>query len=224
MDGDLDIIFANGQHLPQLDWVFSNNGRGIFSGKRSLGASDNADPSYGVALADLDGDGVLDAIVANDATASVVYRNDGKGNFNSLGSLGAAREPRRAIAVGDLDQDGASRSSLFAARDSSGARSRFPRNLPMLASSSRNCRIGDRERAIDDVEPFAQLRLCDAQGRICEEVIPPYECKETVLPEEIRERRHFRRRAVEWRHRFQRLPVAHELDDPEQADRSDRTH
>lgn len=112
-DRDLDVVFANGQHLGQTDWVFSNDGRGSFSEKRPLAATalsassnDKPDPSYGVALGDLDGDGTLDAVIANDATVSVAYRNDGKGNFSSLGSLGTAREPRRAVALGDLDKDG----------------------------------------------------------------------------------------------------------------------
>ena len=42
-------------------------------------------------------------------------------------------------------------------------------------------------------------------------------CSETVLPEEIGERAHLGRLTVEWRHRFQRLLAAHELDDPERA-------
>src|SRR5215208_1735569 len=87
----------------------------------------------------------------------------------------------------------------------------------------RNCRVGYRKPAIDDSETFAQFSFCNAQWRIREEIIPPDKRKETVLPEEISERGHLRRRAVEWRHRFQCLPAAHELDDPEQSDRSHST-
>lgn len=104
-DGDLDAVFANGRHLAEKDWVYSNDGRGSLYGKRAL--ADAADPSYGVALGDLDGDGALDAVIANDVGArSVVYRNDGRGNFASLASLGAAAQPRRAVALGDFDKDG----------------------------------------------------------------------------------------------------------------------
>lgn len=104
-DGDLDAVFATGRHLPEQDWVLSNDGHGGFYGKRAL--SGTADPSYGVALADLDGDGDLDAVVANDIGApSVAYRNDGRGQFTFLAAFGATRQPRRAVAVGDFDKDG----------------------------------------------------------------------------------------------------------------------
>ena len=82
-DGDLDLVFANGRHLPEKDLVFSNDGWGTFSAKREIG--DRADPSYGAALGDLDGDGDLDLVVANDVGApSFVYLNDGHGNFAIL--------------------------------------------------------------------------------------------------------------------------------------------
>ena len=104
-DGDLDLIFGNGRHLEETDWVYSNNGRGGFYAKRALGTE--ADPTYGVALGDLDGDGALDVVVANDAgDPSVSYRNDGKGNFTWLGNVGRTPEARRAVALGDLDGDG----------------------------------------------------------------------------------------------------------------------
>lgn len=104
-DGDLDLIFGNGRHLEETDWVFSNNGYGGFYAKRALGTE--PDPTYGVALGDLDGDGALDAVVANDAgDPSVAYRNDGKGNFMRIGNIGRTLQPRRAVAVGDLDGDG----------------------------------------------------------------------------------------------------------------------
>src|SRR5688572_13299431 len=87
-----------------------------------------------------------------------------------------------------------------------------------------NCRIGYRKPTVDDGETLTQLSLGNAQRRIREEIIPPDKRKETVLPEEISECGHLRRCAVEWRHRFPCLLAAHELDDPEQSDRSDSTH
>lgn len=106
-DGDLDVIFANGRHLAEPDWVFSNDGRGAFYGRRAL--ESQPDRSYGIALGDLDGNGTLDAVVANDAgNRSVVYRNDGMGNFAAMAGLGSGTlsEARRAVALGDLDGDG----------------------------------------------------------------------------------------------------------------------
>ena len=79
-DGDLDVIFGNGRHVGETDWVFSNNGHGMFYGKRALGT--DPDATYAVALGDLDGDSFLDAVVANDlGDPSVVYQNDGKGDW-----------------------------------------------------------------------------------------------------------------------------------------------
>ncbi|OFW20324.1 MAG: hypothetical protein A3H97_20505 [Acidobacteria bacterium RIFCSPLOWO2_02_FULL_65_29] len=106
-DGDLDVVFGNGMHLAQTDWVLSNDGYGMLYGRRALG--DSPDPSYGVALGDLDGDRDLDVVVTNDAGAlTAIYRNDGKGNFSALAYLGNYRapQPRRAVALGDLDMDG----------------------------------------------------------------------------------------------------------------------
>jgi hypothetical protein len=104
-DGDLDVVFGNGRHLEETDWVYSNNGHGGFYGRRALGPE--ADPTYGVALGDLDGDGALDVIVANDAgDPSVAYRNDGRGNFRWISNVGRTIQPRRALALDDLDLDG----------------------------------------------------------------------------------------------------------------------
>jgi hypothetical protein len=108
-DGDLDLVFGNGRHFRELDWVYSNDGNGVFYGKRALGTE--PDGTYGVALGDVDGDGALDAVVANDiGSRSVVYRNDGKGNFSLLAALGSypavLAHERRAIVLGDLDKDG----------------------------------------------------------------------------------------------------------------------
>lgn len=110
-DRDLDLIVANGMHVAQADWVFSNDGHGMFYGRRPLGAGSTGvepDPSFGVALGDVDGDGALDAVVANDVAQARVYRNDGKGTFSRIAFLGdyLNPQPRRAVALGDLDGDG----------------------------------------------------------------------------------------------------------------------
>jgi hypothetical protein len=108
-DGDLDVVFGNGRHFAETNWVYSNDGFGGLYAKRAAGTL--ADPTYGVALGDLDGDGVLDVVVANDmGVPSLVYRNDGKGNFLRMAALGSfpqwAEHARRAVALGDLDGDG----------------------------------------------------------------------------------------------------------------------
>ncbi|MBN1922259.1 MAG: VCBS repeat-containing protein [Anaerolineae bacterium] len=60
--------------------------------------------SYDVALGDLDGDGDLDAVVANANQPNEVWINDGAGVFELALELGDA--PSRAIALGDLNGDG----------------------------------------------------------------------------------------------------------------------
>ena len=103
-DGDLDIVYANGRHFAEPDWVYTNDGRGMFGGRRAF--ENQPDPSYGVALGDVDGDKDLDAVVANDTgSGSVVYQNDGRGTFTVRATLGPPA-PRRAVALGDLDGDG----------------------------------------------------------------------------------------------------------------------
>ncbi|MDI1482737.1 VCBS repeat-containing protein [Polyangium sp. y55x31] len=67
--------------------------------------------SLGVALADIDGDGFKDLVVANGNDLAqrpvTVYRNDGRGGFPSEPSWSSEDEDFHAgIAVGDIDLDG----------------------------------------------------------------------------------------------------------------------
>src|SRR5713101_2072262 len=57
--------------------------------------------------------------------------------------------------------------------------------------------VGDLQRTVDDRERVAQLRFRDAQRRVREEGVPAHERVEPFLPEELAERRHLVRRAVE---------------------------
>jgi hypothetical protein len=103
-DGDLDafmINYSGSGGAPNTVWL--NDGNGSFSSNgQSLGLSD----SHGVALGDLDGDGDLDAFVANfNSQGNTVWYNDGAGNFTDSGqSLGTATS--NDVALGDLDNDG----------------------------------------------------------------------------------------------------------------------
>jgi uncharacterized repeat protein (TIGR01451 family) len=99
-DGDLDAFVANAQWLTgQANEVWLNDGAGVFTQTQSLGGEE----SFGVALGDVDGDGDLDAFVANSG-ANEVWLNDGAGTFADSGQrLGS--EYSFGVALGDVDDD-----------------------------------------------------------------------------------------------------------------------
>jgi len=104
-DGDLDAFVANTTALPptavEANRVWLNDGDGTFTeSAESYGSSDSLDVAHG----DLDGDGDLDAFIANSGV-NRVWLNDGDGTFTQSGeSYGNAVS--YGIAVGDLDGDG----------------------------------------------------------------------------------------------------------------------
>ena len=79
---------------------------------RQLGPGD--DVSHDVALADFDGDGDLEIVLANAPDtnnfavgANTVYLNDGTGNYNFFGTLDASvKETTLQLKAADFDQDG----------------------------------------------------------------------------------------------------------------------
>jgi len=112
-DGDLDAWVANTANQPNRVWLndggLQNGTPGNFTDSGQLLGNSN---SSGVALGDLDGDGDLDAWVANTANQpNRVWLNDGgfqngtPGNFtDSLQQLGNSES--YDVTLGDLDGDG----------------------------------------------------------------------------------------------------------------------
>ncbi|MCA9970015.1 MAG: VCBS repeat-containing protein [Anaerolineales bacterium] len=109
-DGAIDAFVANGQTNVSVDGaqqydtpnvVWLNDGSGQFHDSgQPLGRAD----SRAVALADVNGDGTLDAVVGN-AAADEVWLNDGTGTFRDDGQrLGT--EVTREVFLADLDGDG----------------------------------------------------------------------------------------------------------------------
>ncbi|HHZ65068.1 MAG TPA: hypothetical protein EYN51_06170, partial [Flavobacteriales bacterium] len=106
-DGDLDAWVANSVNQANRVWINQGGVQGGVAGNfldsgQALGNS----YSYGVALGDLDGDGDLDAWVANyDSQPNRVWINDGLGNFTDSGqALGDSESID--VSLGDLDGDG----------------------------------------------------------------------------------------------------------------------
>ena len=97
------------------DHLFRNNRDGTFADvTREAGVLDERGRyGLGVAWLDMDDDGLLDLLVANDSGPNFVYRNLGGGRFEDVSyPSGAAldrngrEQAHMGIAVGDIDRDG----------------------------------------------------------------------------------------------------------------------
>jgi hypothetical protein len=97
------------------DQLFRNNRDGTFTDvTRAAGVEDTKGLyGFGVAWVDMDDDGKLDLIVANDSGPNHVYRNVGNGTFEDVSyASGAAldangrAQAHMGVAVGDYDNDG----------------------------------------------------------------------------------------------------------------------
>ncbi|MFN8422414.1 MAG: FG-GAP-like repeat-containing protein [Anaerolineae bacterium] len=166
-DGD-DAFVVNFGHLdaggaltPQPDEVWLNNGAGIFS---DSGQRLGNDPGRAVALGDLDGDGDLDAFVANGADPNAtppgrpnkVWRNNGSGRYSDTGQrLGASDSA--AVALGDVDGDG----DADAVVGNDGAASEVWRNggVGFFADSGQRSPSATSDVALGDVDGDRDLDI-----------------------------------------------------------------
>ena len=97
------------------DHLFHNNGNGTFTEvTHEAGVEDTRRRyGFGVAWFDMDDDGKLDLLVANDSGPNYVYRNLGNGRFEDVSyPSGAALDgsgrdqAHMGVAIGDYDNDG----------------------------------------------------------------------------------------------------------------------
>lgn len=139
-DGDLDLYVANyvnfsyennpqcGNTTTQVisycrptaflglpDYLYINQGDGTFTEEAKLrGINQGPDEKgFGVVLSDLDSDGDLDIVVANDGTMNRLYLNDGSGHFEDqalLSGIGFNRkgdaEAGMGVDIADVDGNG----------------------------------------------------------------------------------------------------------------------
>ncbi len=100
-DGDLDAFVANDG--PNTVWLNVGSGYFVDSGQ-ALTHTQPYSLSWRVELGDLDGDGDLDAFVAEDGP-DTVWINDGSGGFTDSGQL-LGSDTSYDVALGDVDNDG----------------------------------------------------------------------------------------------------------------------
>ena len=121
-DGDEDLLVTNFSMEPNALYV--NDGRGSFrdgADAAGIGGPSRRLLGWGVALLDVDGDGDLDALAANGhvysqadgegtdtsyAQPDSLLINNGQGRFSPTPWLGDAALVSRALARGDLNNDG----------------------------------------------------------------------------------------------------------------------
>ena len=113
-DGDLDLLLGNGGYSGQQTRLYLNDGLGSFSDATGQ-LPVNTGPTASVALADVDGDGELDALIGEGAFPGSImvgepnrlYVNGGSGVFtDGTGQLPVDADWTSSIAVGDVDGDG----------------------------------------------------------------------------------------------------------------------
>jgi len=113
-DGDLDLIFANGGNFssagtPQKLRVFINNGAGVFTDETDARTGGLTFLARGVELGDIERDGDLDIIIAQDFNRQpTLLVNNGNGVFtnetNARLPIGTFSSTRAQFA--DVDNDG----------------------------------------------------------------------------------------------------------------------
>nr|GEU80797.1 hypothetical protein [Tanacetum cinerariifolium] len=105
-DGDLDLLTGNYTTSSTSGTVSVrlNNGSGIFSGNQEVLVSPNPGS---VVVGDIDGDGDLDLLTANQSALNTVSvrLNNGSGTFGGSQNVAIAGNPVNLV-VGDVDGDG----------------------------------------------------------------------------------------------------------------------
>ena len=100
-DGTIDAFVVNSG---SPDTVWSNDGSGVFSTFTTPNVSAVTEQGTGVALADLNGDGILDAVVSSGGSSGTirVWLGKGDGSFTQVSETKVPNADYVAVAVGRL--------------------------------------------------------------------------------------------------------------------------
>lgn len=108
-DGDQDLYVAN---LAEVNRLYVNQGDGAFrDGSIESGLDDAADATVDAKVADFNGDGWPDLVVANaGGQPNIVYLNQGDGHFARASAAFGANDDANSVAaaVADFNNDGSS--------------------------------------------------------------------------------------------------------------------
>ncbi|WP_020477107.1 putative Ig domain-containing protein, partial [Catenovulum agarivorans] len=103
-NGSLDIFVAQSSINSQ---ILFNNHPGLFSADTGTAISADTDNSVGGRVADFNGDGWPDLLVANYTAAMKLYLNDSFGNLSSVATeIGVSTETPLVVYIADMDNDG----------------------------------------------------------------------------------------------------------------------
>ncbi|HTP57031.1 MAG TPA: FG-GAP-like repeat-containing protein [Candidatus Paceibacterota bacterium] len=103
-DGKVDMVVTDSNDVPSKFSVLMNNGDGTFATKVDYSNGNNF--FFGIAAADVNGDGRPDVVVANEGTTIVsVFLNHGDGTFAPGVNYTTGSRAYR-VALGDLNGDG----------------------------------------------------------------------------------------------------------------------
>jgi len=115
-DGDMDVVYTemNAWERGTSFWCLMNDGTGFLKKRKCSGAD-----SFALELADLDGDGDLDALIgghekeysSNTSAFTGIIWNDGRGNFNKHNNTRLPEHKQKwsllpEVSASDLDNDG----------------------------------------------------------------------------------------------------------------------
>ncbi len=105
-DGDPDLVVATARFGGSRNLLLLNNGLGLFTNATAGRMPARWDTTPAVRLADVDGDGDLDAAFANDRSQDRLYLNDGGGVFTDVTATHMPTDQAASLDLEFADVDG----------------------------------------------------------------------------------------------------------------------